>query len=777
MPHCVRCDTLLSDGVAEGLCPKCLTDAVFADNEDMAEEDSALGGKRIGAYELVERIARGGMGVVYRARQVGLNRAVAVKILLDPVFASAEERARFRAEAAAAAALQHPNIVAIHEIGEADGRCFFSMDLVEGEDLAALTAGGPLPASDAASLMVKIARAIHYTHERGILHRDLKPSNVLVDAAGQPHVTDFGLAKRMTASSLAAGAAVDTPALTMTGQVLGTPGYMSPEQAAAKKEIGPAADIYSLGALLFHLLTARAPFLGPTPTAVLRQVEDQDPIAPALLNPAVPPDLETICLKCLNKEPSRRYAGAGDLADDLERFLRHEPILARPTGRAERFSRWCRRNPVMASLIGAVAVLLIVVAVGSFLSSRRLEADRRAEAALRVEAEARLRQGDRLINFMLGDLADRLEPVGRLDILESAIRQVDQFYAQAPSDYLSPESQRHRANTLFQFATIHAEQGRLAESITNYHDAIAAYERVLAAHGTNLQWRFELGRTRNDLGIVYLRLRDFTNGIATLDRALEERSALLAQQPTNALWLGGYAATAMNLGVAERRLKDLDKAADYCAKSEQAIRLWIRVDPASTTAKERLATVRGAVGRVLADRNQLDAAAAAFGEKALILRDLLRQDPQHTRRQADLELGLSYVTELYMRQSNYDAALSSVNDGANLGEKLVSRDPSNREWLDAFVADLTDRGEILAALNRPEEALANYRRVWELSEPQAGVARQYSEWLDNWRQSLESAEKLERAEADRAQAQGQLEKAGEHRHAADELRAKLAKLK
>ena len=357
--HCAQCGAVLSVYAVEGVCGNCLLkpglepmpepldepadEARFpalraGSNRSSNTEDMG----RFGDYELLEEIARGGMGVVYRARQVSLDRIVAVKMILAGPFASKDFVQRFRTEAAAAASLQHPNIVAIHEVGFADGQHFFSMDYVEGQTLAQLVAKRPLPARQAATYLKTIAEAIHYAHERNVLHRDLKPSNVLVDSAtDQPRVTDFGLAKRLEAET----------ELTLSGQMLGSPNYMSPEQATAKRgTVGKRSDVYSLGAILYHLLTGRPPFQGETLTDVLHQLADNDPLAPHLLNPRVPPDLETICVKCLEKEPARRYQSAQELADELDRFLRDEPIHARPVTRAERTWRWCRRKPALASL-------------------------------------------------------------------------------------------------------------------------------------------------------------------------------------------------------------------------------------------------------------------------------------------------------------------------------------------------------------------------------------------------------------------------------------------
>ena len=262
------------------------------------------------------------MGVVYQARQVSLNRPVALKMILAGQLAGDDEVKRFYLEAEAAANLDHPGIVPIYEIGEHEGQHFFSMGFVEGTSLAAKVAGGPLPPNEAASLIVKVAEAVQFAHEKGVIHRDLKPANVLLDSQGQPKVTDFGLAKKLQADS----------GLTHTGQVMGTPSYMPPEQAEGKN-VGPAADVYALGAILYCLLTGRPPFQAATPMDTLLQVIGQDPVPVRQLNATVPKDLETICLKCLEKDPRRRYGSARALAEELNRFLSGEPIVARPVGR------------------------------------------------------------------------------------------------------------------------------------------------------------------------------------------------------------------------------------------------------------------------------------------------------------------------------------------------------------------------------------------------------------------------------------------------------------
>jgi WD40 repeat protein len=324
--------------------------------------------RAFGDYELLEEIARGGMGVVWKARQIRLNRTVALKMILSGEFASAADVRRFRGEAEAAALLDHPHIVRIHEVGEHSGQHFFSMAFIEGGNLAQRMEEYQLPPPEQpaaeiqarqrkiAQLLVQVARAVHDAHQHGILHRDLKPANILLDARGEPHVSDFGLAKRVEGQSQ----------LTATGAILGTPSYMAPEQANAKRALTIAADVYSLGAILYELLTGRPPFQGESPLETLLQAQQREPDRPRSLHPKMDRDVETICLKCLHKEPAGRYASAEELACDLERWLEGEPIRARPAGRWERGVKWARRRPTAAALfvVSAVSLVCLLVLAG-----------------------------------------------------------------------------------------------------------------------------------------------------------------------------------------------------------------------------------------------------------------------------------------------------------------------------------------------------------------------------------------------------------------------------
>ena len=307
-----------------------------------------------GEYEILEELGSGGMGVVYKARQTKLKRIVALKMIRSGELANAMDLQRFEAEAKAAAKLSHPGIVSVHEVGIYNGQHFYTMDFVEGGNLSQLHREEPVPAKHAVKLVRQLAESMHYAHLKGIVHRDLKPANILLTADGEPRITDFGLAKRVRDDDES-----HSPTLTESGQILGTAGYMSPEQAAGKSRlVGPASDIYSLGAVLYALLTGQAPFAGETPSHTIMQVLHKEPVSPRTLNPSVPRDLETICLKCLEKEPHKRYGAAQLLADDLRLFLEGKPVKARPVGSIERGWRWCRRNSVLTAL---VCVILLVV--------------------------------------------------------------------------------------------------------------------------------------------------------------------------------------------------------------------------------------------------------------------------------------------------------------------------------------------------------------------------------------------------------------------------------
>ena len=391
---CRKCGAKIFSDVPEGLCPRCVLKSALgnfsgpcsrgrrprparhhdagnstmtdraSNNKKSASAAELLG--ELGDYELLEEVGRGGQGVVFRARQKSLNRTVALKVISLGQWASKAHLKRFRLEAEAAASLEHPGIVPIHEVGERDGSCYFSMKFVEGGQLDEVVRREPMPIRRAVELIAKVARTVHYAHEHGILHRDIKPGNILLDAKGEPHLTDFGLARLVESES----------SVTHTLDVLGTPSYMAPEQAVGNNAaVSSATDVYGLGAVLYQLLTGHPPFAGGTTYETIKLLLDTEPRQPRLLNPKIDRDLSTICLKCLEKDPKRRYSSALALAEDLERWLKHEPIQARRTGLLARGRKWVRRNPsiaVMAAMLLALAVPLGVMVWKSELFAQPL---------------------------------------------------------------------------------------------------------------------------------------------------------------------------------------------------------------------------------------------------------------------------------------------------------------------------------------------------------------------------------------------------------------------
>src|SRR5438034_1542356 len=376
---CRKCGAKIFSDAPEGLCARCMLkialgtfpEAAVAgvvdpgspdelsrpnanpppDNKTTTHVAELLG--QLGDYELLEEVGRGGQGVVFRARQKSLNRTVALKVISLGQWASKANLKRFRLEAEAAARLEHPGIVPIHEVGERDGSCYFSMKFVEGGQLDEVIRRTPMSIRQAAELIANVARTVHYAHEHGILHRDIKPGNILLDAKGEPHLTDFGLARLLETEST----------VTRTMEVLGTPSYMAPEQAVGNNAaVSSAIDVYGLGAVLYQLLTGHPPFAGRTTYETIKLLEDTEPRPPRLLNPKVDRDLSTICLKCLEKDPKRRYSSALALIEDLKHWLNHEPIQARHTGIFARGRKWVQRNPTSAVL--AASLMALAAAAG-----------------------------------------------------------------------------------------------------------------------------------------------------------------------------------------------------------------------------------------------------------------------------------------------------------------------------------------------------------------------------------------------------------------------------
>lgn len=500
-----------------------------------------------GDYQIIDTIAKGGMGIVYKARQRKLNRIVAIKMILAGQFADETDVERFYAEAAAAGALRHPNIVGIHEVGEVSGQHFFSMDYVDGDSLSALVRENPLVPTRAAEFVKTIAETMQFAHEQGIVHRDLKPSNVLVDKQNRPLITDFGLAKSISATSQ----------LTMSGAIVGTPSYMPPEQAKGEGEkVGPRSDIYSTGAILYELVCGHPPFRAATPFETVRQVIESEPLSPRQANPSIPQDLETICLKCLQKEPNNRYQTSQDLADELGRFLRGEPIIARPIGRIARLWRLCKRNPIPASAIAASVLFLIIAAVSTTVG---LVQTRRALAV----SEASFRAQMNAVNDLMTGVSENtllnqpgLQPL-RKDLLERALAYYERFAKERADD---PAVQDELASAYFRIGAITEALESADKALPQYKTARAMQEKLLKRHPQDTARLEALGTTLNAMGTLEVRLRDYAAAQADFTAALQTREQLAKSDPKSSEFQRLLGNTHMNIGLAFYNAGDNEQA-------------------------------------------------------------------------------------------------------------------------------------------------------------------------------------------------------------------------
>jgi hypothetical protein len=553
-------------------------------------------------YEVEAVLGRGGMGVVFRARHLRLNRLVALKMALAGSYATPHERERFRREAEAVAALRHPNVVQVYDVGDADGRPYFTMELMEGGSLARKMAGAPQPPRQTAALLATLAEAMHAAHQAGIVHRDLKPANILFTPDGTPKVADFGLARRLEVG----------PGLTQSGVPLGTPSYMAPEQARGQsRAVGPAVDVYALGAILYECLTGRPPFRAAAALDTLLQVTTEEPAPPRQLNPQAPRDLETIALKCLQKQTHKRYASAAELADDLRRYLLGRVVAARPVGGLERAAKWVRRNPTVASLSALAALALVAVTVVSVLFG--VEAGRKA-SELEVQTRAAQESAQR---------AEKSEKEVTRAMLAGLLIPIDNnpqwpFWV---GDFLGPaeaEALRQLRGTSapvrLQFLEIALDDPRTARKVGRRADwvaqAIVGCDRSVRADVQRLVVR----RIQEPGAPQEVRLACARIGLAVNlgDRAWAERSAdaLLGALRDPLIEVYDYSPLAEALAAVSERLP-LDQAADYAAQATDVLLTRLRDRSGQLLADDQLGQA------IVAVSPRLDAGAATRAARGL----------------------------------------------------------------------------------------------------------------------------------------------------------------
>jgi tetratricopeptide (TPR) repeat protein/predicted Ser/Thr protein kinase len=557
-------------------------------------------------YEMLRELGRGGMGVVYLARQAGLHRLVALKMILAGGHAGEAARVRFRTEAEAVARLQHPHIVTVHEVGEHQGLPYLCLEYVEGGSLARRFDGTPLPARPAAQLVEALARAADYAHRRGVVHRDLKPANVLLAADGTPKITDFGLAKLLDEAAGPTG----------TGDVMGTPSYMAPEQTGQQGQpIGAATDVYALGAILYELLTGRPPFKGTTVLDTVFQVVHQEPVPPRRLQPQVPRDLETVCLKCLQKEPAKRYAGAGALADDLGRFLQDEPVRARPVGPWERAVKWARRQPALAGLVAVCAAALGSAIVGALWHNAQLSAALRDVG--KQEKETRLqrdRARDRLlaeaevVNQFLVKVSDSpdmtahgLEPL-RKQLLNLAIGYYQALVREEDSE---PRMQAERGRAYSRLAGLLAETGNAAGAETAFREALTIADGLASADPAEARYQALLGEILNNLAGFYFDTNRPEAAEPHCRRAVGVWGALFQSSPGEARYALGVSAGYSRLGQVYRRTNRKTEARAAFKKALEIAEGAAAEHPEDDPLQESLALYHNNLGALLNELREL----------------------------------------------------------------------------------------------------------------------------------------------------------------------------
>jgi serine/threonine-protein kinase len=622
-------------------------------------------------YEIVGELGRGGMGVVYKARQKGLNRWVALKMVLAGAYADERQLARFRTEAEAIARLQHPNIVQVYEIGEHDGLPYFSLELIEGGSLDHKVHSQPQPPREAARMIESLARAVHYAHQRDIVHRDLKPANVLLTRDGVPKVTDFGLAKRLE----------DNSGQTRTGTLMGTPSYMAPEQARGDvRKVGPLADVYALGAMLYELLTGRPPFLAESAMDTVCQVTTRDPVPPTRLESGVPRDLETICLKCLEKEPPKRYPSALALAEDLANFLAAEPIRARPVSQLGQLLRWARRNPKLAGLLGMIGVLLVTVALVSFLSYLRIrkekaETERQAALALDTAYNVAAKLDEKLRDKAgMGAL--------RQELLGLVLKNLGEVY-RSPGNLAKAD--RTTGVAVQRIGTFYEEMGQSKEAIQSYQQALKIFERLIAQHSDEDRNRLNAAVCYDNLGEMG---REVEPDPAVLfdyyRKALELREALVKEaQAQGAVPAESWqllSVSSVKLGTLCLVMGDSAQAADHAREAVEQANRAAAAAPGDHHARRIICSnALFLLGRASAHTGAIPAARRALEECRRLREELVQAEPLNAKAKQELASTYGARGELERENGQPQAALGDSRKGQDLLVELVRKDPKNPE--------------------------------------------------------------------------------------------------
>jgi tetratricopeptide (TPR) repeat protein/tRNA A-37 threonylcarbamoyl transferase component Bud32 len=637
-------------------------------------------------YEMLGELGRGGMGVVYKARQLRLNRIVALKMILAPDHASPEASLRFLAEAESIARIHHPHVIQIFAFGDHDGRPYFEMEYVDGGSLADRASAKAWPVADAARLIETVARAIDVAHGLGVVHRDLKPANILLTADGIPKVADFGLAKCLDTET----------GLTRTEWIVGSPSYMAPEQAGkSDKPIGPRADVYSLGAILYELLTGRPPFQAGTVLETLEQVRSVEPIAPARLRPKLPRDLVTICLKCLSKEPARRYETAADLADDLRRFQAFEAIRARPVGMYERVWRWCRRGPVVASM----AIALFAVLVGVATQWRRAEAHLKDALEQRGIARENERK-QRVANQGLEQAGERERTARRRtqERFGAAMKGLRRFEDITQHEALLKEPQFGRLRAL------------LLETALDFYRSLQASLK----EDDSAEARFELSEAYARVAQVTGELGRHDEALATQRRALALVEQIGAQTPADPVVRFALARCHTRIGFI---LRTMGRPQDALLSYEQArtiLEPLVRDHPGIARYQEVLSWTLSNLGVIDLELGRAADAILTHRKAVAIHEALVGNQPRNAQYRSDLGWCWRYLSQALAAGGDLGTALQTAEQAVGLYQTLITSDRSAVELRWRLGRCLDEVGRISSMLGHPLEAARSLDRAAEI---------------------------------------------------------------
>jgi eukaryotic-like serine/threonine-protein kinase len=686
-------------------------------------------------YEVLEPLGRGGMGVVYKARQLGLRRLVALKMLRADDPAAAELLARFRAESAALARLQHPNIVQVFEVGEHQGRPFFSLELVEGGSLDRCLDGAPQPAAPVAQFVQTLARAVQYAHERGIVHRDLKPHNVLLAEDGTPKVTDFGLAKLLVAEPGLSSLHYQT----QSGAILGTPSYMAPEQAGDRAgAVGPWTDVWALGAILYELLTGRPPFRGGTVLETLEQVRTQEPVPPSRLQPKVPRDLETVCLKCLRKEPAQRYASAEALADDLQRFGEGRPVLARPLSRRERCWKWAKRRPAAAALALALPTLLAAlfalwvwsdVEVRSALGQAeegRKAAERSAAEARRESKEAHTqgssaRRQYQIARHVINEFCTSVsqehllrfrEMEGlRTGLLRRAIGFYDRLVLERPDDL---HLQAERARAYMRYGQVVAQTQGPARALELYDKGLSLLEKANRPGSADGDLRLEVAMGHRARGDALYDLRRMDASDAAYQKALAIQLGLPKALRGERRYARELASTRHNLGLLHhlrRRYKE--------AERELRAALAIHEHQAQQSGEKaedvrRVALTRIELANVFMSSFRPREAEANARVALDLSRKLFKKQPGKDEHRLELGRSLVGMGNFCFLQGRNDEAAAAYREAHDLFAKLAAAHPTIAHYQEGLATSTRGLAMIHGRQGKWQLAEEGFRKAAEI---------------------------------------------------------------